>query len=180
MSTASNPGLYKKLPFSRGDGQGVTLPGQGNKKIVAAKHNLPGSVILVHGVNDVGVAYEAVEAGLCAGLTQRLRGDLRPASYRMPQQADRTQLEEDPDAVFYKRTINPDTHSPVIPFYWGYREQEGSVQDWRKTSHGQALDRHGNRLDRDYSKGGGPFANATNSLTEMWNRGKGDARGALD
>ena len=180
MSTASNPGLYKKLPFSRGDGQGVTLPGQGNKKIVAAKHNLPGSVILVHGVNDVGVAYEAVEAGLCAGLTQRLRGDLRPASYRMPQQTDRTQLEEDPDAVFYKRTINPDTHSPVIPFYWGYREQEGRVQDWRKTSHGQALDRHGNRLDRDYSKGGGPFANATNSLTEMWNRGKGDARGALD
>lgn len=180
MTKATNPGLYKILPFNRGSAQGVTLPGQGNKRIVGVRHNLPGSIILVHGVNDVGVGYEAVEAGLCEGLTARLCGDLRPASYRMPTTADRDKLEEDPDAVFYKRSTGDDTHSPVIPFYWGFREESAKVQSWRKTPHGQAIDRHGNRLDRDFSKGGGPFANATNSLPEMWNRGKGAAGGTMD
>jgi hypothetical protein len=180
MSDTKSASLYKKLPFERGSGTGVTLPGQGNKKIVGVKHNLPGSIILVHGVNDVGVGYETVESGLCEGLTERLCGDLRPAAYRMPQATDRDKLEEDPDAVFYKRQITDDTHSPVIPFYWGFREEALHADDWRKTSHGQAVDRFGNRLDRDYSKGGGTFANATNSLPEMWNRGKGNARGTLD
>lgn len=173
-------GIYKKLPFSRGTGQGVTLPGQDNKKIVGARHNLPGSIILVHGVNDIGVSYDAVESGLCEGLARRLCGDLRPARYRMPQAADRDKLEDDPDAVFYKRTIADDTHSPVIPFYWGYREESAHADNWQRTPHGQALDRYGNRLDRDYSKEGGPFANATNSLPEMWNRGKSDAGGSID
>ncbi|TFW33583.1 T6SS effector phospholipase Tle3 domain-containing protein [Massilia horti] len=180
MTKEKSPGLYKKLPFSVGTGQGVTLPGQGNKKIVGVKHNLPGSIILVHGVNDVGTSYDAVESGLCEGLTTRLRGDVRPATYRMPQTADTEKLEEDPDAVFYKRQITDNTHSPVIPFYWGFREETGNAGDWRKTPHGQAVDRYGNRLDRDYAKGGGPFGNATTSLPEMWNRGKSDAHGALD
>jgi hypothetical protein len=180
MTQPKSPGLYKKLPFSRGTGEGVTLPGLGNKKIVAAKHNLPGSVILVHGVNDVGTGYDAVESGLCEGLTTRLCGDLRPATYQMPQSTDREKVEEDPDAVFYKRQITENTHSPVIPFYWGFREEQSKAGDWRKTPHGQAVDRYGNRLDRDYSKGGGPFANATTSLPEMWNRGKSDAHGTLD
>jgi hypothetical protein len=173
-------GLYKKLPFSRGAGQGITLPGQGNKKVIGVKHNLPGSIILVHGVNDVGVSYDAVESGLCEGLVERLSGDLTPGTYRMPKTADRDKLEEDPDAVFYKRQITDETHSPVIPFYWGFREESAHVGDWRKTSHGQPIDRYGNRLDRDYSKEGGPFANATTSLPEMWNRGKSDSGGALD
>lgn len=180
MSDAKSGSIYKKLPFSRGNGEGVTLPGQGNKKIVGVRHNLPGSIILVHGVNDVGVSYDAVESGLCEGLTERLCGNLTPGKYRMPQTADRDKLEEDPDAVFYKRQISDDTHSPVIPFYWGFREESAHVQDWRKTPHGQAADRYGNRLDRDYSKEGGPFANATSSLPEMWNRGKSDSHGVLD
>lgn len=68
MTEAKSSGLYKKLPFDRGTGKGVTLPGQNNKKIVGVKHNLPGSIILVHGVNDIGVSYDAVESGLCEGL----------------------------------------------------------------------------------------------------------------
>jgi len=180
MTDAKSASLYKKLPFSRGKGQGVTLPGQGNKKIVGVRHNLPGSIILVHGVNDVGVSYDAVESGLCEGLAERLCGDLTPGRYRMPQAADREKLEDDPDDVFYKRKIGDDTHSPIIPFYWGFREESAHVVDWRKTPHGQAVDRYGNRLDRDYSKEGGPFANATSSLPEMWNRGKSDAYGSLD
>jgi hypothetical protein len=100
------------------------------------------------------------------GLAERLCGDLTPGTYRMPQTADRDKLEKDPDAVFYKQQITDDTHSPVIPFYWGFREESSQVGDWRKTSHGQATDRYGNRLDRDYSKEGGPFANAISSLPE--------------
>lgn len=180
MTEATGAGRYKKLPFDRGTGNGVTLPGKNNKKIVEVKHNLPGSIILVHGVNDLGVSYDAVESGLCEGLTERLCGALTPGTYRMPQAADRDKLEEDPDAVFYKRQITDDTHSPVIPFYWGFREESAYAKDWRKTSHGQAVDRFGNRLDRDYAKEGGPFANATTSLTEMWNRGKSDAGGMID
>ncbi|NIA57112.1 DUF3274 domain-containing protein [Massilia sp. TW-1] len=180
MTDAKSASIYKKLPFSRGNGKGVTLPGKGNKKIVGVKHNLPGSIILVHGVNDIGVSYDAVESGLCEGLAERLCGDLTPGTYRMPQTSDRDKLEEDPDAVFYKRQITEDTHSPVIPFYWGFREESARATDWRKTPHGQAVDRYGNRLDRDYSKEGGPFANATTSLPEMWNRGKTDAHGVLD
>lgn len=180
MSKAKSSGLYKKLPFGRGTGEGVTLPKKGNKRIVGVRHNLPGSIIIVHGVNDIGVSYDAVESGLCEGLAERLCGDLTPATYRMPQTTDRNKLEEDPDAVFYKRQVTDETHSPVIPFYWGFREESAHVRDWRKTPHGQATDRYGNRLDRDYSKEGGPFANATSSLPEMWNRGKGNAMGAID
>jgi hypothetical protein len=176
----SKPGLYKKLPFSRGTGEGVTLPGLGNKRIIAAKHDMPGSIILVHGVNDVGVSYDALESGLCEGLTKRLCGDLRPATYQMPQPSDRDELKDDPDAVFYKRKLTDDTYSPVIPFYWGYREERDKAVDGRKTSHGQAVDRYGNRLDKDYSKEGGPFANATTTLLEMWGPGKGGPVEAID
>jgi hypothetical protein len=171
---------YQKQPFSRGTATGIYTAGRLTDKIVGVRHNLPGSIILVHGVNDVGTSYEAVENGLCAGLTERLCGDLRPATYRNPRPDDVNRFEDDPDAVFYKRTITKDTHSPVIPFYWGFREDKDCVQFGFKTPHGQALDRYDNRLDKDFSKGGGPFANATSSLPEMWNRGKSKALGLLD
>jgi pimeloyl-ACP methyl ester carboxylesterase len=171
---------YQKQPFSRGTATGIYSEGRLTDKVVGVRHNLPGSIILVHGVNDVGTSYEAVENGLCAGLTERLRGDLRPAKYSNPKPGDADELQEDPDAAFYKRTVTKETHSPVIPFYWGFREEQRFVRPGLRTPHGQALDRNGNRLDKDYSKGGGPFANATTSLPEMWNRGKSKALGILD
>jgi hypothetical protein len=171
---------YQKTPFSRGTATGIYTSGRLTDKVVTVRHNLPGAVILVHGVNDVGTAYEAVENGLCAGLTQRLHGDLRPATYSNPKAGDADVLKDDPDAVYYKRSVTKETHSPVIPFYWGFREHKDFAVHGFKTSHGQALDRYGNRLDKDFSKGGGPFANATNSLPEMWNRGKSKALGLLD
>ena len=171
---------YQKTPFSRGTATGIYTEGRRTDKVVGVRHNLPGSIILVHGVNDVGTSYEAVENGLCAGLTARLCGDLRPASYSNPSAGDADTLKDDPDAIYYKRTVTKETHSPVIPFYWGFREEERFVKSGSTTPHGQALDRSGNRLDKDYSKGGGPFANATSSLPEMWNRGKSKALGILD
>lgn len=165
-------GIYKKIPYEIGAASGVYAPNRLKDKVVPLRHNVPGNIIIVHGVNDVGTSYEAVERGLCEGLATRLSGELKAASYRLPSEADSKKVEADPDAVFYKRTITDSTHSPVIPFYWGFRELDGEVTANTKLARGQFLDRHGNRLDKDYSKGGGPFANATSTLPDMWNRGK--------
>jgi len=136
-------------------------------KIIEVPRELPCNVIAVHGVNDVGTAYCEVEEGLCAGLEKRLQRRFKPATYRMPSKDDKNKVLADPDAVFFKRKVDLNTDSPIIPFYWGFRE----VQDESGTLNGQKVDRNGNRLDKDLSKGGGPFGNATSSLPDMWNRG---------
>jgi pimeloyl-ACP methyl ester carboxylesterase len=171
---------YVKKPFVRGTGTGIYVEGDKFEKVVGVRHNLPGAIILVHGVNDVGTSYEAAEQGLCAGLTARLCGDLRPFKYSNPQNAAAKDVDADPDAALFKRVLTPDAHSPVIPFYWGYREEQASVRPGARTRHGQATDRYGNRLDKDNSKGGGTFANATSTLPDMWNRGKSGNHGTLD
>uniref|UniRef100_A0AC36KLM7 T6SS effector phospholipase Tle3 domain-containing protein n=1 Tax=Derxia gummosa DSM 723 TaxID=1121388 RepID=A0AC36KLM7_9BURK len=172
---------------------------------------LPCIVFLVHGVNDNGVAYEAQDQGLCAGLNARLNrgasltrpgGDLHhydfanadtPKKYDAllakldktdPARAER--LRSDPDAVLFRPGAIPgQTYSPVIPFYWGYREQEGINPDTRKPYidrehwHGQWLDRWGNRLDKDGAKEGGPFINATSNLPDCWSDGQGPGMAGL-
>lgn len=138
-------------------------------KVIEVPRELPGNIILVHGVNDVGMGYAAAEEGLCAGLQDRLFRYFKPAGYTLPTQTDKDDVKDDPDAVFFKRKATADTDSPVIPFYWGYREIKGKA----KTRNGQDTDRYGTRLDKDLSKGGGPFGNATSSLPDMWNRGIG-------
>lgn len=173
-------GIYKKVPYVAGGASGVYAPKRLKDKVISLRHDVPGNIIVIHGVNDVGTAYAAVESGLCEGLSTRLCGDLKAASYRLPAAADKQKVEDDPDAVFYKRTISEHTHSPVIPFYWGFRELDAHVRSNAKLARGQFLDRHGNRLDKDYSKGGGPFANATSTLPDMWNRGKWGVFRALD
>lgn len=178
MSTSK--GIYPKNPYKVGSAQGVTVTKRGSEKLLPVRHNVPGNIILVHGVNDVGTSYAAVEQGLCEGLTIRLNGQLHSAEYRLPVVEDRSKLDTDPDSVFFKRKITKLTHSPVIPFYWGFRELTELVQTDIKRARGQQLDRHGNRLDKDFSKGGGPFANATTTLPDMWNRGKWSVFGALD
>lgn len=136
-------------------------------KVIEVPRELPGNIILVHGVNDVGMGYKAVEEGLCAGLQERLARYFNPAEYKMPGKTDKVTVEADPDAVYFKRQVKPDTDSPVIPFYWGYTEPRHET----KTVNGQKTDRYGTRLDKDLSKGGGPFGNATGTLPDMWNRG---------
>lgn len=162
--------LYPREPYCIGQDASVLQCGRKSDKKVDIKPDLPCNVIVVHGVNDVGTAYSAVEQGLCAGLDIRLHGKpgrFVPGSYRLPTARDKNVLEKDPDAVFFKRTTERDTHSPVIPFYWGYRETRWQAS----TKNGQRTDRYGNRLDLDLAKGGGPFANATSTLPDMWNRG---------
>ena len=155
-------------------------------KVVDVPCEHVGACIVVHGVNDVGTAYTAVEEGLIDGISQRMGWDpcnegLMPpytaATYRLPTSDDTKRLEDDPDAVFYKRSVTSDTASPVIPFYWGYRVNHNSKHG---NLNGQNTDGFGNRLDKDLSKGGGPFANATNNLPDMWNRGVSALGGAAD
>jgi len=162
--------LYPREPYCIGQDASVLQCERKSDKKVDVKPDLPCNVIVIHGVNDVGTGFGSVEEGLCAGLDMRLHGKpgrFVPGSYRMPTAKDKDVIEEDPDAVFFKRTLGNGTHSPVIPFYWGYRE----VFNQAGTKNGQRTDRFGNRLDKDLSKGGGPFANATSTLPDMWNRG---------
>ncbi|WP_206862038.1 T6SS effector phospholipase Tle3 domain-containing protein [Lysobacter changpingensis] len=160
-----------------------TLPGGTTVKVPLPLPK-PGIVILIHGVNDVGEAYVEQEKGLCQGLGERLDRQypgiqLRPAQYRVPTAKDRDA--SDPDAVYFRRDhTKGEVNSPVIPFYWGFREEEGGYTDksgrfipWidRRQRHGEYLDRYGNRLDKDGAKNGGPFANATTTVPDMWQPG---------
>lgn len=165
---------YPRNPYCIGQEKSVLQPNRAYDKTVGVKPNLPGNIIIIHGVNDVGTSYQAVETGLCEGLDVRLFGVapgkvglFKPAGYRMPEKADKEKLEPDPDAVFFKRKLDQHTHSPVIPFYWGFRE----MTRYAGAKNGQRIDRFGNRLDKDLSKAGGPFGNATSTLPDMWNRG---------
>lgn len=170
--------VYPRTAYCIGQDTSVLQSNRARDKTVGVKPNLPGNIIVIHGVNDVGTSYEAVEKGLCQGLDARLlkvapgtAGLFRSATYRMPgtnpDHDDKDTLEADPDAVFFKRQIDTNTHSPVIPFYWGFRE----TFDKAGTKNAQRTDQFGNRLDKDLSKGGGPFGNATSTLPDMWNKG---------
>lgn len=95
------------------------------------KRPLPCIVILVHGVNDVGEAYQNQDAGICRGLNTRLgRTDLLPHSWKDKafQIAD-----ADGNVITQQCSVDKQTcvgkvnRSPVIPFYWGYRPVEKDV-----------------------------------------------------
>ena len=151
-------------------GQTLALPVKAPVSHKVYRRSLPCYVILVHGVNDVGEAYEAQERGLCLGLADRLgrNGDLKPYEYRLPRTDRADPLEPVPDRVYYRRIEGPGSHSPVIPFYWGFREENESIRKHEKQARGEWLDRCGNRIDKDGAKGGGPFQNACNCLPHMW------------
>ncbi|MET3134792.1 pimeloyl-ACP methyl ester carboxylesterase [Oxalobacteraceae bacterium GrIS 1.11] len=170
--------VYPKKQYCIGQDTSILHCSRAYDKAVNVKPDLPGNVILIHGVNDVGTSFAAVEEGLCLGLDARMHGIkpgkasiFTPGKWRMPgdrpKNQDKDVLEDDPDAIFFKRHIDDKTHSPLIPFYWGYRETFNDAG----TKNGQRTDRYGNRMDKDLSKNGGPFGNATSSLPDMWNRG---------
>lgn len=86
---------------------------------------MPCIVILVHGVNDVGEAYQNQDEGICAGLNTRLgRDDLHPHHW-IPDQFKISDTNSDStsinNAVLEKTCAGLINRSPIIPFYWGYR-----------------------------------------------------------
>ncbi|MBV8044200.1 DUF3274 domain-containing protein, partial [Pluralibacter sp.] len=165
---------------------------------------MPCIVILVHGVNDVGEAYQNQEKGIIAGLKKRLnRTDLYAHDWRdfMMMQGEAPQTK-----------ITGPGRSPVIPFYWGYKpvthkdyqaDQQRYRQEVSKLQDGAHLpfdayqeddknkkedlgndgkgsvkfqnDNFGNALDINFAKGGGTFANATTNIPDMLGPGAGGA-----
>lgn len=158
---------YPKSEYLANHTSTVLRNKRASDKVIEHPRDKPTNIIIIHGVNDVGSGYNEVEEGLCAGLEQRLSRCFKSAKYSVPN--DKDKVLEDPDAAYFKRKVTKDTDSPVIPFYWGFRE----LGTLTKTVNGQKTDRYGTRLDKDLSKGGGPFANATSTLPDMWNRGVG-------
>ena len=156
-----------------GNGKHMLLPSK-SAVHVPIKRGMPCLTILVHGVNDVGEAFAMQEQGLCAGLNARLcREDILPGEWDLPpakKSGDYTanDVNPDPDKVYFQRKPDAGTSS-VIPFYWGFREV--TAKSKTKERHGEYLDRYGNRIDKRYGKNGGPFANATTNLPDMFGRG---------
>ncbi|HAT29326.1 MAG TPA: hypothetical protein DCW29_00285 [Janthinobacterium sp.] len=154
-----------------GNKTGVTQPvGRAADVKANAQRTMPCVTILIHGVNDVGEAYSAQEKGICEGLNDRLaRADLRPAAYKLPRADRKDALPVNPDVIFFRRLSDTTTNSPVVPFYWGFREVTTLIHKTNK--HGEWTDALDNRLDKDGAKNGGPFANATNNLRAMFGAG---------
>jgi len=126
---------YPRQASCIGNDISVLQSGRKSDKNVDVRPDLPCNVIVIHGVNDVGTSFNAVEDGLCGGLDHRLHGKpgrFVPGSYRMPTAADKNVVEPDPDAVFFKRSIQEATHSPVIPFYWA--TGKSSTRQGRRTA----------------------------------------------
>lgn len=165
-----------------GQTRALLLPKAGTAD-VQKQQPKPCVTILIHGVNDLAGVYADIEEGLCAGLNDRLdhltnaKGQvnaaaLNPATYTLPpaKGADTSH----PDAIYYRRRASQGKHggvarSVVIPFYWGYREEENLIN--KTAPHGEWLDHYGNRLDKAGTKEGGMFANATTTLPDMWGEG---------
>lgn len=76
-------GKYERVQYVVGKDSSVLQCGRVSDKTVNVRPNLPGNVIVIHGVNDVGTAYEAVEKGLCEGLKARIGWQYVPGKYRM-------------------------------------------------------------------------------------------------
>ncbi|UYM55928.1 DUF3274 domain-containing protein [Leclercia adecarboxylata] len=159
---------------------------------VGVPRPMPGIVILVHGVNDVGEAYQNQEKGILAGLSKRLnRQDFYAHEWK-------------------DYRITAPGRSPIIPFYWGYkpvtyddyradqkryREEVGKMSEKahlpydayqeNNEKNKAALGNDGkgpfkfqsdnfkNALDMHFAKGGGTFANATTTIPDMLGPGAG-------
>ena len=186
---------------------------------IEASRPLPCVVILIHGVNDVGEAFENQDKMICEGLNRRLgRKDLKPNKWRWAQtSADdfspRIQIlpewQENVDQIkppLKPKTVKHKSYSPIIPFTWGYRPvdeetykqeqiayykrlQDSNVKDpelpydsyWvernyhLKTENIEVnklnCDKFGNWIDYLYRRNGGPFANATTCIPDMYGPG---------
>ncbi|MGA4817658.1 T6SS effector phospholipase Tle3 domain-containing protein [Pseudomonas aeruginosa] len=144
----------------------------------------PCVTIVVHGVNDLAGCYERIERGVCQGstnawtcrrpcpagrpipATRRRRGYSLPADDEGQGREPRRRLL--PAASPPVAPAGAAVRSVVVPFYWGFREEEQYIN--KTAAHGEWLDRNGNRLDKSGTKEGGQFVNATTNLPDMWAR----------
>jgi pimeloyl-ACP methyl ester carboxylesterase len=157
-----------------GSAEGTTLTDPDKALVCIKKLPLPGIVIFVHGVNSDGEWFTAAEEGLCKGLNTRLgrhsdqlkytgpvAGQLTPAKYIEGLTADGYINPE----MTSKTYIKPDaSFSPVIHFRWGYKANKEELKQYGTNIF----------LNEQNYWGGGPFANGTSSLPDLWNEGLND------
>ena len=136
---------------------------------------MPCTIIFVHGVNSEGEWYESAAHQFCKGLNRRLgRNDLESS------------LIDKSNKRFSNKTEGGGkSHSPIIPFYWGYKTRPQDriklVDNARTPDRPDAwADRFGNVLRSDGAWGGGPFQNGTHNLLQFWQDGFDKTVGLLD
>ncbi|WP_211443281.1 T6SS effector phospholipase Tle3 domain-containing protein [Collimonas humicola] len=121
---------------------------------VAVPDLMPGTIIFVHGVNSEGEWYEAAAKQFADGLQKRLgRKDLEALEPLREDEGDKHRFRHTrKDGSLYR--------SPIIPFYWGYKLQDGDLEKYPGIYHGD-----------DMAWGGGPFQNGTNNINRFWGDG---------
>lgn len=141
--------------------------------------HLPGVIIFVHGVNSEGEWYDAAEKALCEGLNERL--GLGGSEFRLEENSYIDREVEAPHRMHERRydSRNPG-RSPVIRFFWGYREPEAVAAQGKykvplRNISGVDFAKRSKDDQGPWFWGGGPFQNGTNNLQQMWS-GKGFSR----
>lgn len=199
MSNNNHPNKRIRDASKSGDRHAVvstTTKSTDPKQKVAFPRPMPGIVILVHGVNDVGEAYPTQAAGLCEGLNVRLgRDDLTSGDWDIERSCPNMRK------ATYERRADAQGYNPIIPFYWGYRPVDRATFDADQTRYREELRKRGpagaeapydayyvegrrdprrgyqnmdcfnNWLDEHFCKNGGVFDNATTNLVDMWGPG---------
>ncbi|ECW3532207.1 DUF4150 domain-containing protein [Salmonella enterica] len=186
-------------PLPEQEDESYILPWRDDGNDEDKKPTMPCIVILVHGVNDVGEAYQNQDTGICAGLNERLgREDFQPHIW--PEIPQGKPL---PDNAYMISDVGGNVaFSPVIPFYWGYKPVDKTTWEADQTRYRNELREKRNKADQPYdtyrqddekirhahndanidnlnnwldkkahAKGGGTFANATTSIPDMFGPG---------
>ncbi len=143
--------------------------------------HMPGVIIFVHGVNSEGEWYGPAEKALCEGLNERL--GLTETCFKLEPNA---YVDQDPKTgEMHERRYDSDNpgNSPVIRFYWGYREPQekqgqGKFKVPLRNLTGVDFQKRTENDSGPWFWGGGAFQNGTNSLPQMWS-GKGFSRRLL-
>ncbi|MGG1945339.1 hypothetical protein AB1286_11070 [Trinickia sp. NRRL B-1857] len=171
-SGAATQGLPPRIVV--GEGQGPTIFDLASELICVKQQPLPGIVIFVHGVNSEGEWFESAEEGLCKGLNRRLArlddqmthkgvvaGQLTPAQYTGSLTPDGFLNPKLWAGTYIKAD---QSFSPVIHFRWGYKANKEELKEY-----GDKI-----FLNEQNYWGGGPFANGTSSLPDLWHEGLDD------
>lgn len=164
----------------------------------AVQPPMPCMTIVIHGVNDNGLAYRNIDNGICKGLNTRLgRTDLTPHQWGV----EASDTDDKINLAAESCAIQSPGRSPIIPFYWGYRPVDYDKYHADQVEYKQALHEKGDQADLPYDayvrpdaanqrdksigerdnydnplkkskiKGGGPFPNATNNIPDMYGPG---------
>ncbi|WP_324254522.1 T6SS effector phospholipase Tle3 domain-containing protein [Ewingella americana] len=112
---------------------------------------MPGIVILVHGVNDVGEAYQNQERGIIEGLKKRLgRDDLWPHQWEEKKYRIRSAsgvMEDCHEPQQKQMACSDSARSPIIPFYWGYRPVDYETWQEDQRQYREAMVQNGKNPD---------------------------------